>query len=220
MVKLLVINPNSSQLVTDQLQSVISLPQAEVEYYTAPAPAPKEIVTTNGQLSADVCLKDIRERGLDHGYDGYLVCCFSNHQLVPELLAVSKVPVAGIMDASLIHCTRNEGKAIIITSVSEWEPVLDQGIVDILGLNEFPRDKFYPTKALNLSVLNLGKQENVDLICNKFKQLLPDDVSMVILGCAGMSELEPTLKSSFPNISFVNSVPVGIDILYSQMEKS
>ena len=76
-VSLLIINPNSSQLVTAGLQEVLIAPPGVIlEFYTAPSNAPPSINdSTTGVLSGAACFQDIQSRGLIDKYDGFLVCC-------------------------------------------------------------------------------------------------------------------------------------------------
>ena len=76
-ITLLVINPNSSQSVTDGLKSVLQPPPSVIlEFYTAPSNAPDSIMDlTTGVLSGAVCFEHMKSKELLDRYDGYLVCC-------------------------------------------------------------------------------------------------------------------------------------------------
>ncbi len=74
---ILVINPNSSQSITDGLkETLVAPPEAKLMFYTAPSHAPpsvNDIVTAN--LTATACFQDIVEKQLLEKHDGFLVCC-------------------------------------------------------------------------------------------------------------------------------------------------
>lgn len=214
--KLLIINPNSSQEVTNNLKTILTPPpQVELDFYTGPPQSPREIVVANSQLSADVCLVDIQQKNLNY-YDGYLVCCFSNHPLVKSLQLYTQKPVMGIMHASILKTIVSPGNLMIITSTSDWEPVLDEAIYQILGSNDLPTN-FKPTTSLNITVLNL--QSNFDILSEKMQKLIPHDVNNVILGCAGMSGLDEKLKHIF-KINFIDPVAVGVEFLVAHVRSN
>ena len=80
-VSLLVVNPNSSQSVTDGLESSLrphtgTPPGVDLTFYTGPKESPLSINNiTDEILSSAVCFKDLQEKGLLDKYDGFLICC-------------------------------------------------------------------------------------------------------------------------------------------------
>lgn len=211
--RLLIINPNSSVEVTDNLRSILTPPaNVQLDFYTGPSDSPKEIVVANSAQSEEVCLRDIKEKELNDYY-GYLVCCFSNHPLVDSLQEYTGKPVMGIMQACLLKTIVSAGDSQIVTSTSDWEEVLDQGIQDILGATAFPTN-FRKTASLNITVLNL--QSSFDVLLQKMKLLVGKDVKNVILGCAGMSGLDGKLKEEM-GIEFIDPVVVGVEFLVAHV---
>ena len=75
----LVINPNSSESITEGLRAALSsiCPDwLDIEYYTAPKHAPEAIVDyTTMVTTATYCYDDLKQRGALDTYDGFLVCC-------------------------------------------------------------------------------------------------------------------------------------------------
>ncbi|KAJ3516542.1 hypothetical protein NLJ89_g1059 [Agrocybe chaxingu] len=102
-ITLLVINPNSSESVTDGLQDVLVPPPGVVlEFYTGPGNAPAQIMdTTTGVLSAARCFEDMVSEHLVEKYDGFLVCCFSDHPLTHLLRENTRKPVVNILEAAI-----------------------------------------------------------------------------------------------------------------------
>lgn len=76
---LLIINPNSSQSITDGLRECLDpLKQADVElsYFTAPDQAPAAIVDTiTANQTATYCYDELVRSGATGQFDGFLVCC-------------------------------------------------------------------------------------------------------------------------------------------------
>lgn len=219
MMNILVLNPNSSQKVTNNLQKTVGSPESvKLHFYTAPQNSPTEITPKNSQLSETAVLQDFKERKSLKEYDAFLVCCYSDHPLVESLADFTKKPVLGIMQATLLYALLMPGiKLFILTSTSDWEPVLDKGVMDFVGTDEFPLKKFYPTRGLNVNVTNLADAEQFAKIFNVTKNILNEyqDVKCVLLGCAGMAGLDKKLGNTFPGIKFIDSVKIGVQFLES-----
>lgn len=220
---LLVINPNSSDKVTNNLEKIlVAPPGVELTFYTAPTSAPKEIDGNHTSiLSEQSVLPDLLAKDVASKYDGFLICCYSDHPLIYSFGKHTKKPILGIMQATLLYGLLNPSvnKLFILTSVDEWEQILDTAITSFVGTDEFPAKKFQKTKALNVSVLNLSDPEEFSKIYNKVKHFLEayseDNIDCVLLGCAGMAGLDAKLTEAFPGIQFIDSVKIGVELLTS-----
>ncbi|CUM67939.1 uncharacterized protein PRCAT00005652001 [Priceomyces carsonii] len=217
-----IINPNSSESVTNNLKNVLVMsPNVEYNFYTAPPEAPKEISGHKSSLESErIVLPDLLKKGVLDKYDGFLVCCYSDHPLIHSLGQRTRKPVLGIMQATLTYSLLSSlvNKLFILTSFSDWEPLLDQGIIDYVGSDRFPLGKFQKTKALNISVLDLSDPKEFAKIRERVNYFLnveyaKEKINCVLLGCAGMAGLDSKLSESFPNVLFIDSVKVGVDLL-------
>ena len=80
-VSLLIINPNTTQSMTDGLKASLdplTPPGATLTYWTAPEEygAPPMITDIGtGVASADACIRALKEQRYIEKYDGFLVCC-------------------------------------------------------------------------------------------------------------------------------------------------
>lgn len=111
--RILVLNPNSSQSMTDGMRAAINHPDlglpysTEIHAYTGPPAAPASINdAADIARSTEVVLADLQseDRGPDEcpsAYDGILVACYSVHPLVRELRS-SRCAVTGIFEASVL----------------------------------------------------------------------------------------------------------------------
>lgn len=216
---ILVINPNSSYKVTRNLEKTVIPPESvKLHFYTAPADSPAEITPKNSSCSETAVLKDFKKNEELKEYDAFLVCCYSDHPLVQSLAQITKKPVLGIMQATLLFALlKPDTKLFILTSTSDWEKVLDKGIMDFVGTDEFPKKRFSPTRGLNVNVTSLADAEQFAKIYKVTKNILDEyhDVKCVLLGCAGMAGLDQKLGNSFPGIRFIDSVKIGIQFLES-----
>lgn len=220
--KILIVNPNSSESVTGNLKNILlAPPQIEFEFYTAPSLAPKEISGTETSIQSEkIVIEDLSKREDLNSYDGFLICCYSDHPLIYSLAKFTDKPILGIMQATLLYSLLNPSirKLFILTSFSEWGPLLDKGIEDFVGCSNFPGSKFQRTKALNVSVLSLSDPREYAKIFNRVNTILKeeysnDNIDCVLLGCAGMAGLDEKLTADFPHIKFIDSVKAGVEFL-------
>lgn len=216
MFDLLVINPNSSQKVTNDMKN--NLPEisgVNFHFYTAPSNAPKEISGIETSIKSEqIVLPDIVKL---LNYDGYLVCCYSDHPLVYSLVQYTDKPIMGIMHGSLIYAILNPTlNLMIITSTSSWNDILDAGIKKIFGSTEIPRN-MRNTRSFDISVVSLNNSAVYDELVEKVRDYLLQEVGVncVLLGCAGMVGLDTKLEKSFPGVKFVDSVKVSAELLAS-----
>ncbi|KAK6200397.1 Asp/Glu/hydantoin racemase [Scheffersomyces amazonensis] len=223
---ILIINPNSSKKVTDNLTKIlVEPPETKFHYYTAPDSAPKEITNEDTSiLSEKAVLPDIIDHQLIEKYDGFLVCCYSDHPLIYSLGKLTKKPILGIMQATLLYSLSNAcfRKSFILTSVNEWESILDHAITDFVGIEtgQFPFKKFERTKALDVSVLSLSDPQEFKKIYDRVDSIINGEykdshIDCVLLGCAGMAGLDEKLSQAFPAIQFIDSVKIGVQLLVS-----
>ncbi|KAJ9503729.1 dal80p-controlled protein [Exophiala xenobiotica] len=88
-VRILVINPNTSQHMTDALKPVLEdlrIPSVEYTFFTSPSPGIASINSPDDAAkSADICLPALVPLLAHH--DAFLVACYSQHPLVPRLKA-------------------------------------------------------------------------------------------------------------------------------------
>ncbi|OBA21857.1 hypothetical protein METBIDRAFT_138567 [Metschnikowia bicuspidata var. bicuspidata NRRL YB-4993] len=225
MPSILVINPNSSTKVTDGLRAILNAPAGiTLEFYTAPASSPREIDGAQSLvLSEQATLPDLVKKNLHTAHDGYLVCCYSDHPLVNSLAQITRLPVLGIMQATLLYSYANARlqKLFVLTSTSGWNPLLDEGITAFAGTGVFPLHKFQKTRALDVSVLSLADPAEFKKISDRldfFLQEYKDDhIDCVLLGCAGMAGLDDKLSAMYPHIEFVDSCKAGVAFLVSLM---
>lgn len=223
MTSILVINPNSSVSVSENLRSTVAAPPGvTLEYYTAPLDAPPEISGTETLIQSEqASLPDILQKNLLDKYDGFLVACYSDHPLVYSLAKHTSKPVLGIMQATLLYSYANARarKLFVLTSTSGWLPLLDDAITKVAGAGTFPYEKFQKTRALDVLVLNLSDASEFLKITDRLELFLreyaEDHIDCVLLGCAGMAGLDEKLRAKFPSIVFIDSVKAGVEFLVS-----
>jgi Asp/Glu/hydantoin racemase len=213
--KFLIVNPNSSESVTENLQQLLPTPPStELTFYTGPPEAPPEIDgPETSKKSTEACLPDLLKNYVDH-YDGYLICCYSDHPLIYELRNHTEKPVLGIFQASVIYAmSKSPSKFGILTSTSSWESILDTAVADFFGSVKIPL--FTGTVASNINVLKLGDPKYFKKLVEKAQICVEAGSKTVLLGCAGLSGLEGKLEAEFQGVRFIDSVKIGSELLNS-----
>jgi len=206
----LVVNPNSSQAITDCVKSSLQEQEILIEFMTGPASSPAAINNEDeAQQSAEACLPVILERmNQPDPPSAILVACYSDHPLVPRLRKEVALPsgfhVLGIFEASInaaLESIKPGEKFGVVTTGKDWEPVLTEGVLQYLneGAEDAEPDSFAGVIGTGLGVLDLhgGDTGNVQtLIAQAAKELAGKGARAVCLGCAGMSGLERTIEDA------------------------
>ncbi|KUJ17874.1 uncharacterized protein LY89DRAFT_683865 [Mollisia scopiformis] len=210
--KMLLINPNSSEEMTENLEPLITEYPSNtiIDSFTAPRSAPKSINNEKDALeSANIVFPEILQFIKQQKYDGYLVACYSLHPLVDMIReAVPRgVYVTGIFEASITTAltltptphlkadVKQKTTFGIVTTGTAWEKLLAAGVLRVVGLGEMAhatRFKGVESTGLNADELHTAPKEVVTTkMKDATKRLVRDnDVRVICLGCAGMSGLD------------------------------
>lgn len=217
MPSILIINPNSSQSVTHGLKDILDPPNdVTFKFYTAPSGPPSINDYSTGALSAAACLPSLLPMLENH--DAFVVACFSDHSLVNILREHTDRPVVGIMQASILHslalCNTvgrpDTGKFAIVTTGSQWEPVLDAAVQRFV-----PAGAFVGTYGTGLGVLELHEADEA-LVSQRIGEAATraanKGATVICLGCAGMAGMEDTIRRAVPGVHVVDGVVAGCEI--------
>ncbi|EFQ31476.1 hydantoin racemase [Colletotrichum graminicola] len=217
-IKILVINPNSSEDMTRGMERAIqAMPlhdSLEIHTYTAPSESPASINDdVDIQLSTEVVVKDLVNSGKLDQYDGVLIACYSVHSLVEKLSRQfhSSLAVTGIFEASILAATALlphsstasylSSKWGIVTTGDFWERHLGKGVKGYLGQAEESENvKFGGVTSTGLTAGDFHHVSPAEVrgkLEQATKKLLGNgDVRCVVMGCAGMAGLEDIIRSS------------------------
>ena len=169
-------------------------------------------------------------------FDAFLVCCYSQHPLVPMLRAEIAIAssskrkiVTGIFEASVATCLQSLSvdeyeteKFGIVSTGSQWQEVLDEAVANLLGPGPRTRYAGTETTGLNADELHTTPKEYVDGRINlATKILLSKGAKAICLGCAGMSGMDKTVREACiehlgddgNNVKIVDGVLSGIIFL-------
>ncbi|KAK7064426.1 Asp/Glu/hydantoin racemase [Favolaschia claudopus] len=217
---ILIINPNSSESVTEGLKPVLRAPpETSLTFYTAPKPSPPSINNlTEGTLSAAICFQDITEKGLIEQYDGFLVSCFSDHPLVAMIRGATRKPVTGIFQAAIVQALLCGQRFGIVGSGTGYKYERVAEVRNFLGGSS---DKFAGIVASGLGVVELreGDRQHVEDNMKKTSgKLASQGADVIILGCAGMAGMEQLVEegvkeAGFGAVNVVDGNKAGVEML-------
>ncbi|CAJ2502165.1 Uu.00g095590.m01.CDS01 [Anthostomella pinea] len=209
--RILVLNPNSSQSMTDGMEAVvhsIDLPYStEIYTYTGPPDAPASINDGHDiQKSTEAVLGDLGDT-LHDCYQGIVVACFSVHPLVPKIQSShgQSTAVTGIFEASILAAMSLLGPGQqwgILTTGKFWEEHLADGVNAFLGVDgKGPTAKFAGVEStgLNASDFHHGVDPVVvrEKLITATKRLLQGgNTTCIVMGCAGMAGLKDTIRTA------------------------
>ncbi|CBX96678.1 similar to hydantoin racemase [Plenodomus lingam JN3] len=204
---ILIINPNSTESMTNGLKPLVDALQFKDtahEYFTAPS-GPRSINNEDDAAeSVKHCITHLNEAATRH--DGFLVACYSQHPLVPILKEVpaiknSRKAVTGIFEASvstslqLIHPEERFG---IVSTGKVWESILTHATMAFLGAEASKRFAGVETTGLNATDLHDAPAEQVrKKMKDAVKRLLQKGkVGAICLGCAGMAGMDEMVREA------------------------
>lgn len=181
--KLLLINPNSSQAVTAALRQEarrFSTASLQVDVTDCPA-APKAIVTSFDEMTAGLqAVELLREKGKD--YDGAIIGCFADPGLAAAREQIS-IPVTGLYESSAIFAKMRGRRYSIIASGSHLDISPWIGSVRALGEMENLASVRYIDSTVERAVY--AENEKLYQVIEKCRR--EDGADAVILGCAAFA---------------------------------
>ncbi|TFK40043.1 Asp/Glu/hydantoin racemase [Crucibulum laeve] len=219
---LLIINPNSTQSVTEGLKEAlgpITPPGTTLTFYTAPSNAPPSINdATTGVLTAAACIEDIEAKGLINQFDGFLVCCFSDHPLVHILREKTAKPAIGILEAAIVQALLIGKRFGIVTTGTGYKYIHYTEVRNFLGATS---ERFAGLIATGLGVVELreGDREHVK---KKVKEgsakIVAAGADVILLGCAAMAGMEElvqqgVVEAGFEPVRIVDGAKAGVEII-------
>ncbi len=211
MKKLLVINPNSSEEMTRDIQNTVSYAVDaawSIDVVRMPgSPHVLESFTDYTQAGAQVIayLQSLKQQG-PFPYDGVVLACMGD----PCLYAVKEacpVPLVGIAEAGLSMALLAGYKFSILASSQKAKPMMES-MVMMYGLTERmasvetfaqPIDSFMEDPE----VLRSGIRRTAEMAVAKGADVL-------LLGCAGMTMLSREL-SSLSHIQIIDPIKAGVE---------
>lgn len=191
--KLLVINPNTSEEMTSNIES-IAREYARKETEIVTVSSKKGPVSIESQFEEALIAEPLFEKiieGNQNGYDAIVIACYGD----PHLHAareISNIPVLGVAESSMHLASLLGHKFSIVTIIESTRPMLEESIKRI-GLES----KCASIKTTSFSPSDFEKQSDdvLKVLTDAAKDAVENDGAEVIcLGCAGMTGLDKPIS--------------------------
>lgn len=202
MPRLLVVNPNTTQPITDLV----------VRHVRAALDRSCEIVPATGgfgceYIASEACYAIGAHAALDcwhrrgAGCDGVLLACFGDPGLF-ALKEVAPVPVVGLAEACMAQAAE-AGPFAIVTGGAAWKPMLER-FAAMLG----HRDRLLAVRTVPLSGAQIAADPDgsIAALAAECRGAAADGARTVILGGAGLAGLAARIEAPVP---VLDSVLVG-----------
>jgi allantoin racemase len=214
--KLLVVNPNTTEAMTDgiRLQAQrFARPDTEIEAISAPwGPASIESHFEE-ELAAVATLQAVAERA--RAFDGVAIACYGD----PGLHAareISPVPVVGIAEASMHTACLVAHSFSVVTTLPRVKPGLE-ALVRRYGLES----RCASIRATPLAVLDIERdpERAVQLVVAEARRAADEDgAEAILLGCAGMAALDHRHVESSVGLPVIDGVTAAVKLLEGLVE--
>ncbi|WRT67783.1 uncharacterized protein IL334_004757 [Kwoniella shivajii] len=227
-IRILLINPNSTQLFTEELVPVLSksIPSnVKIDFVTAPSAAPRSIDNSeDGRLSTSVCEEylDVHNEGgreILQSYSSVIIACFSQHPLVDSFRKAGqgvkgrKAITIGILDAGVYSALALGGKLGIATTGEQWESLFDTAI-ETMGIT---KSRYAGTKGTGFDAISLHGEGPTSALLEASVNLVGRGAAVIVLGCGGMSAMREGLENSLNEktqswIPVIDGVQAAVDM--------
>jgi Asp/Glu/hydantoin racemase len=212
---LLIINPNTSDMVTARLQAHASA-QAPAGWLVQGAQARFGARYISGEMAAAVAahaaLDALAHHASAHGEpDAVLLGCFGDPGLL-ALRACTRAPVLGLAEAAMRAAGRH-GRYAIVTGGAAWAPMLErlaralQLDRELCGVHTVPRS------GGELAADPAGAQRLLRQACEQALARWPD-ARAVLLGGAGLAGMAAPLAGLLA-VPVLDNVSLALDAVWS-----
>ena len=185
----IIINPNSTRSMTDAMlaQARRSAPELAFEGWTSHDGPAAIQGSADGEAAREPLLKLV-EQASSQGVDGIIIGCFE------DAADLADCPVIGIGQASYHYAALRNWRFSVVTTLSVSKPII-QSNIERFGFDHV----LSKVRASEIPVLEL--EANTGLAGKVVAQEAlvaqqEDDMSAVILGCAGMVEVANTVRDN------------------------
>lgn len=201
---ILVINPNSSQRVTQSMSACLGV----FDGFSAHKIICTELAASPAGIETDEHVRQVVphlvEAAINATADAIVVGCFSDPGL-DEVRAVSNVPVFGIAEAAYIAAL-GLGRRFGIVSLGPSS--IGRHFRYLKALN-FER-RLAGDRSLDMTIVELVSTDVVEKVSKIAAKLRDDDgADVVILGCAGLGSYRAALQSEI-GLPVIDPVQAGV----------
>lgn len=209
--KLLVINPNTTQAMTDSIAdtAVRAARPGTVIEAVSPSWGPASIEGhAEEELAAVAALQVVAERATD--FDGVVIACYGD----PGLYAareLSPVPVVGIAEASMLTACTVAHTFSVVTVLDRTAPLIFD-VVRRYGLES----RCASVRTTGLAVLDIERDPAAAeraILTESRRALDEDGAEAICLGCAGMGALDRAVAAALDGVPVLDGVATAVKAL-------
>lgn len=210
--KLLFVNPNSTQSMTDKVkETACAILPGNVEVVAVSNQ--KGPASIQGPEDGDKSIPGMLEliqQGIDDGINGVVIACFDDTG-IDVARTLSTIPVVGIGQAAYHLCMLRGRTFSVVTTLSVSVPVLEANIKNF-GVYPYCRR----VRASEVPVLELEKpgSDAEQRISNEIAIAVKEDAcDAIVLGCAGMTDLAERLEKKH-GLPVIDGVAAAAGLVY------
>jgi allantoin racemase len=194
MPSLLVINPNTTQAMTDEIGHVaraVAAPGTEIDC-VSPESGPRSIEGHADEVLAAYNTLDLvaKTRGQ---YDGYVIACFGD-PAIAACREVADVPVVGIAEAAFHMASLVAYKWSIVTVLPRVKPFMEE-VIHRNGIE----GKCASIRCTPLTVLEIEAdiERTKRMMLDEARDAIENDgAEAILLGCAGLGPIDKTMQEA------------------------
>lgn len=192
--RILVINPNTTQAMTDAIGEVaraVAEPGTEINC-VSPSSGPRSIEGFADEVLAAYHMIDLVAQS-NGEYDGYVVACYGDPAL-SAMRELTTVPVVGIAEASFHMASLVAHKWSVVTVLPRVEPLVEE----LIARNGMEH-KCASIRCTPLTVLEI--EEDIErakrMMLDEARSAIQDDgAEAILLGCAGLGPIDKTMQEA------------------------
>lgn len=208
MTQILVINPNTTQQMTDDIgDSARKHAAADTVVIAATAPwGPRSIEGHFEEVVAASATVDLIARHRND-YDAFVIACYGD----PGLFAAKEVtdhPVLGIGEASTLLACTVAHRFSVVTVIDRIVPMLED-MVTRYGLSS----RCASVRTSGLTVLEIEQDQALaaERIAEAARRAVHEDgAEAICLGCAGMGSIQRQVAELLPGVPVIDGVVAAV----------
>ena len=214
--KILVINPNTSESMTEHIrEALIPIKRVDTDLTVVCSErGPETIESAYDEAFAIPPTLELVRRANEEGYDAVILACFSDPGL-EAAKEISTIPVVGIEESSLHIAAMLGARFTVVTPRRERIPSKREH-VHTRGLDYF----LASVRSLDLSVADTDAdpEKTKQMVFEVAKAAVEQDgAEVIILGCGGMAGYAPEIEQKL-NIKVIDPTAVALKIAEAMVD--
>lgn len=209
--RILVVNPNTTLSMTEKIGHAARAAAAAGTDITAISPSmgPVSIEGFYDEAFAVPGLVEEVRKGEAAGCDGYVVACFDDTG-VDAARCVARGPVVGIAEAAMHVATLIAGSFSIVSTLGRSAPALEHLVHKYGFANRCRRVR---TAEVPVLALEDPKSDAVSRLRAEIARAVAEDrCEAIVLGCAGMADLNAALAAEF-GLPVIDGVAAAVKLV-------